>query len=169
MSKEKQIIKPDKKLITKQITIILIYAIVLPIIFLLPMAIVELSLQNIDFQMFTLTGWIIVLSITFGVDIILVMLAYIFIKKRVESISYTISKNSVEITSGVFQQSTRTITFEKIINVQKRQGILDRKFSIGTVYLVTAAVSGSSAVSAHFIGIKEYDEIYEQMSQLIEK
>ncbi|NHJ84692.1 MAG: PH domain-containing protein, partial [Asgard group archaeon] len=95
--------------------------------------------------------------------------SYILSKKRLASIEYRIQGNKITISGGVFVTSTRSVVFEKIINVQKIQGILDRKFGIGTIILSTASQSGTAATTMRFVGLKEFDELYEQLSKLIEK
>lgn len=166
---ESQIIKPAKEQLKKQALYLWLYALVMFIAIILPLGAVELSLIPSGLDLFGPTFWIILPTVSFGVILILTIIAYIIIKKRFDSIQYEIKENSIKITSGFVTISTRSVIFEKVINVQKIQRYIDRKFDIGTVIVSTTSHSGTTAITTSFVGIKEYAELYDQFSRLLEK
>ncbi|MBN1328137.1 MAG: PH domain-containing protein [Candidatus Heimdallarchaeota archaeon] len=166
---ESQIIRPAKAQLKKQTIYLCLYALVMYIAILLPLGAVELSLIPSGLNLFGPLFWIILPTVSFGSIVILTIIGYILIKKRFESIQYEIKDNSINITSGFITITTRNVIFEKVINVQKIQRLLDRKFNIGTVILSTTSHSGTTAITTAFIGIEEYDELYNQFTRLLEK
>ncbi|MFW9924888.1 MAG: PH domain-containing protein [Candidatus Thorarchaeota archaeon] len=168
---ESQIIKPDKNLLKKEMTLTWIFAFFLLLAFFTPLGATELSIRiALPGTIFLSdTFWIVFLIVIPIVVLIIVLTLYFFSKKRINTIEYQIKGNKITITGGVFVTSTRSVVFEKIINVQKIQGILDRKYEIGTIILSTASQSGTAATTIRFSGLKEFNELYEQLSKLIEK
>ncbi|HUT79834.1 MAG TPA: PH domain-containing protein [Candidatus Bathyarchaeia archaeon] len=168
-TKESQIIRPAKGQLKKQIIFLWLYALVMYIAILFSFGLVELSLIPSGLSIFGPVFWIVLPTASLGVLLLLVIFGYIIIKKRFDSIQYELKENSIIITSGFITVSTRSVIFEKVVNVQKIQRPLDRRFNIGTVILSTTSLSGTTAITTSFVGIEEYNELYDQFSRLLEK
>lgn len=118
------------------------------------------------------------------VQFCLILVSDFFLKKRsLEMTEYRFYEDKVEYFEGFLVRNRKTISYDKFGNLGQREGILERTFGLGTIFIDTAGQSsghslfykillGSSnrkerehEVSMNYI--KSPNEIYDQLSRKI--
>jgi membrane protein YdbS with pleckstrin-like domain len=125
--------------------------------------------------------WLFFLPITTGLTLLLVIIRYpesvailttlimfliaalitlFWIPAFHKSLLYEINDESITSSMGVFWKNKITTPLSKIVNVDARQGPLQRMFKMGNVIIQTANENGIQAVSneIQFVDIKMFEE-----------
>jgi hypothetical protein len=86
-----------------------------------------------------------------------------------KSMRFSITGEAVVVKKGAWWKRETTVPFEKVTNVDKTQGPVERYFKIGKIHVQTAGAGGSQAARAEAIiqGIKNLDEIREEITNRI--
>ncbi|NQE45554.1 hypothetical protein C5S31_05990 [ANME-1 cluster archaeon GoMg2] len=83
------------------------------------------------------------------------------------SMKFAITGEHVIVEKGVWWKRETTIPFERITNVDKTQGPFERYYKIGKIHVQTAGAGGTEAAEAVIQGIKNRDEVKEEIKDRI--
>ena len=100
--------------------------------------------------------------------IIFTFIVYQIIKAVLKKTEYRFYKDRVEYYHGFLVRSRKTLSYDKISNLGVREGIIERMFGLGTIFIDTAGYSRTGYELAMH-NLENPNQIYEQLSKLITK
>ena len=120
---------------------------------------------NAGFILQKLVIALLVFVVTF---IIFTFVVYQIIKAVLKKTEYRFYKDRVEYYHGFLVRSRKTLSYDKISNLGVREGIIERMFGLGTIFIDTAGYSRTGYELAMH-NLENPNQIYEQLSKLITK
>jgi membrane protein YdbS with pleckstrin-like domain len=100
------------------------------------------------------------------------MLTYFAKKRTYEATEYRFYGDRLEYAEGFWTAEQKSILYRNVQEVSLRKGIIQRKYSLGTIYLSTPATgfsSGRSRSGIQIHDISDADQIYNVLKKIIEK
>lgn len=78
------------------------------------------------------------------------------------SLRYEIHADEIVVRGGIWTQSVKHVPYRTVTNLTVKQGILDRRFGLGTLDIQTAGLSASSGEPEQkLVGLPNAQEVYE--------
>lgn len=84
---------------------------------------------------------------------------------QLNNIEYRFYNNKVEYSDGFLVKSKKNIPYAKITNTEQWQGIVERIFSLGHIYIDTAGTGGHEVIMNY---LDSSEELYEKMNHIIQ-
>lgn len=76
------------------------------------------------------------------VDVVILLLNFVFLTMYINNFSYLLTKSSIIIDHGILEKNHVTIPYNRIQNINIKQGVFDRKFNTYTFSIQTAGGGG---------------------------
>ncbi len=152
-------IKPDKKLFTKQLYVLL------TISFLVLLVAVILQIAIPLDPKITASGVAAVLwPIVFGVIFLLWLIAVPTIKLWIKNLSYYIDEDRVTIHKGILSKIKQNVPYRAITDFQLHRSLYDRFLGIASIKLQTAGQSPTATgFEAKLTGLIDWDNLLEKL------
>jgi uncharacterized membrane protein YdbT with pleckstrin-like domain len=105
-------------------------------------------------------------SITFVIiliaDVVWWIPAMVLAGPYYNSLSYEIQDDEVIVHVGIWTKSVKHVPYRTVTNVTIKRGILDRFiFSIGSLNIQTAGMSGTTGAEESLVGLSDVQEVYD--------
>jgi len=100
------------------------------------------------------------------------LLTYISQKKTYANTTYTFYNTKLDYFEGFFTREKKTIDYRHITEVNLREGIIQKRYGMGTIILSTPATglgSGRARSGIRVADILHADRVYDQVRALIER
>lgn len=107
-------------------------------------------------------GWAFVL-IYLAANAVWVLVALVLIPLYVQSITYTLGDEEIEVRQGIITRSRSLVPYRMITNVAVKRGPLDRLLRLGTILVHTAGYSQTQSAEATLPGLTDYDGVHGQI------
>ncbi len=104
----------------------------------------------------------------FGIPVVF----YIAKKNTYAKTEYRFFQDKLEYYEGFFTVEEKSISYKNIVEVNLRQGIIQKKYGLGTILLSTPATGHQTGVSRsgkRILDIKEPRKIYKKVKELIDQ
>ena len=152
-------IRPDKKLFTKQLYVLL----TISFLVLLVAAILQITIP-LDPKNSANSVAAIVWPITFGVIILLWLIAVPIIKLWINNLSYFIDDDRITIHKGILSKIKQNVPYRAITDFQLHRSLYDRALRIGSIRVQTAGQKPSATgYEAILSGLVDWDSLLEQL------
>jgi uncharacterized membrane protein YdbT with pleckstrin-like domain len=152
-------IKPDKKLFTKQLYVLLTISFLVLIV----AAILQITIP-LDPKNSANSVAAIVWPITFGVIILLWLIAVPTIKLWINNLSYFIDDDRITIHKGILSKIKQNVPYRAITDFQLHRSLYDRALRIGSIRVQTAGQKPSATgYEAILSGLVDWDSLLEQL------
>lgn len=102
-------------------------------------------------------------------DVLWLIPALIVVAPYYRSLRYEIHEDEVIVYAGIITKSVKHVPFRTVTNIEIKRGPVDRLFSIGTLNIQTAGMSGQSGVEEKLVGLPNYQAIYEQVAATLRR
>jgi uncharacterized membrane protein YdbT with pleckstrin-like domain len=97
-----------------------------------------------------------------GADILWYLPALLLSGPYYRSLSYEIQDDEVIVRVGIWTQSVKHVPYRTVTNLKVKRDILDRWFfSLGTLNIQTAGMSGTTGAEESLVGLPNVQEVYE--------
>jgi uncharacterized membrane protein YdbT with pleckstrin-like domain len=151
-----QTYKPDRKYLAKlRVVITLVAMLILAGGVLLGLG---LSLD----RSIGLGSGLIVIAVTFVLDVLWWGPALILTGPYYDSLSYEVQDDEVIVHVGIWTKSVKHVPYRTVTNLQVKRDILDRWFfNLGTLNIQTAGMSGQTGAEESLVGLPNVQEVYE--------
>jgi uncharacterized membrane protein YdbT with pleckstrin-like domain len=107
------------------------------------------------------TGLIIIL-VTFGLDVLWWVPAMLLAGPYYRSLSYEVQDDEVIVHVGILTKSVKHVPYRTVTNLQVKRDILDRWFfGLGTLNIQTAGMSGQTGAEESLVGLDDVQAVYE--------
>ena len=94
------------------------------------------------------------------------VIAYFWKKKTLENTQYKFYSDKVEYFEGFLVRNRKTVSYRKVTNVGQKEGIFERIFGLGSVYLDTAGSSKKGhEVGMHYL--EDPNKVYDAVTELV--
>ncbi len=113
-------------------------------VLLIPLALLGLIPLGVDFIFVLLTVWVFEILMVSGCWVALVTTRYV------------IQADRIEITSGILVRQSRSVPYDKIVNITGDQSLLQRLFNIGNIFIDTA---GGKPFETALFGVENHQEV----------
>ena len=152
-------IRPDKKLFTKQLYVLLTISFLVLIV----AAILQITIP-LDPKI-TASGVAAVLwPIIFGVIILLWLIAVPIVKLWIKNLSYYIDEDRITIHKGILSKIKQNVPYRAITDFQLHRSLYDRALHIGSIRVQTAGQKpNATGYEATLSGLVELDRLLEQL------
>ncbi|MFN2227790.1 MAG: PH domain-containing protein [Anaerolineae bacterium] len=151
-----QILKPDPKYLTKMRVVITLVALLI-----LAGGTLLGLLLSLDRDIGLGTG-LIIIAVTFVLDVLWWIPALILSGPYYNSLSYEVQDDEVIVHVGIWTKSVKHVPYRTVTNLQVKRDILDRWFfNLGTLNIQTAGMSGQTGVEESLTGLPNVQEVYE--------
>ena len=151
-----QILKPDPKYLTKMRVVITLVALLI-----LAGGTLLGLLLSLDRDIGLGTG-LIIIGVTFVLDVLWWIPALILSGPYYNSLSYEVQDDEVIVHVGIWTKSVKHVPYRTVTNLQVKRDILDRWFfNLGTLNIQTAGMSGQTGVEESLTGLPNVQEVYE--------
>lgn len=105
------------------------------------------------------------LWIAIGVHLVWLLPGLAIIPPYFRSLKYEIHADEVIVRAGVITHSVKHVPFRTVTNLKVKRDPLDRLFSLGTLEVQTAGMSGQSGgAEESLVGLSEHEQVYEQVA-----
>jgi len=144
-------IKPDKKLFTKTVWILLTVSAFI----LLGISIVHLIIHN---------ALPIIWLIAAIVVIVMWLIAYPIAKLWIRNLAYVIQEDRITIQKGILTKTQQNIPYRSITDFILQRSLYDRILGIGSIRIQTAGQSQSpSGYEGNMAGLIQYERLHDQL------
>jgi membrane protein YdbS with pleckstrin-like domain len=151
-----QVFKPDPKYLTKLRVVITLVALLI-----LAGGILLGLLLSLDRDIGLGTG-LIVIAVTFVLDVLWWIPALLLSGPYYNSLSYEVQDDEVIVHVGIWTKSVKHVPYRTVTNLQVKRDILDRWFfALGTLNIQTAGMSGQTGAEEKLVGLPNVQEVYE--------
>ncbi len=152
-------IKPDKKLFTKQLYVLL----TISFLVLLVAAILQITIP-LDPKVSGNDVATILWPILFGVIFLLWLIAVTIINLWIKNLSYFIDEDRITIHKGILSKIKQNVPYRAITDFQLHRSLYDRAFRIGSIRIQTAGQKPSATgYEAILSGLVDWDSLLEQL------
>ncbi len=100
--------------------------------------------------------------------IVFTFIVFSLMKARLRMMEYRFYPDRVEYFEGFLVRNRKVLSYDKISNLGVREGIIERMFGLGTIFIDTAGYSRTGYELAMH-NLENPNQIYEQLSKLITK
>ncbi len=115
-----------------------------------------------------LSGGIIIILVTFGLDILWLVPALFLSGPYYRSLRYEIQDNEIVMYVGIWTKSVKHVPYRTVTNLTVKEGLLDRLFGLGTLDVQTAGMSGSTGEAEQsLVGLSNAQEVYEMVAAVL--
>jgi len=151
-----QILKPDPKYLTKMRVVITLVALLI-----LAGGTLLGLLLSLDRGISLGTG-LIIIAVTFVLDVLWWIPALILTGPYYNSLSYEVQDDEVIVHAGIWTKSVKHVPYRTVTNLKVKRDILDRwVFNLGTLNIQTAGMSGQTGAEESLTGLPDVQEVYE--------
>ena len=152
-------IKPDKKLFTKQLYVLLTIS-----FFVLLVAVILQTTIPLDPKVSANDVAAILWPITFGVIFLLWLIAVPIIKLWIKNLSYYIDEDRITIHKGILSKIKQNVPYRAITDFQLYRSLYDRFLGIASIKIQTAGQSPTATgFEAKLSGLIDWDDLLEQL------
>jgi len=152
-------IRPDKKLFTKQLYVLLTISFLVLIVATILQITIPLDPKNTAIGVAEIL-WPIVLGVIF----LLWLIAVPIIKLWIKNLSYYIDEDRVTIHKGILSKIKQNVPYRAITDFQLHRSLYDRALRIGSIRVQTAGQKANpSGYEATLSGLVEWDNLLEQL------
>lgn len=152
-------IRPDKKLFTKQLYVLL----TISFLVLLVAAILQITIP-LDPKNSASGVAAILWPIVFGAILLLWLIAIPIIKLWIKNLSYYIDEDRVTIHKGILSKIKQNVPYRAITDFQLHRSLYDRFLGIASIKLQTAGQSPTATgFEAKLSGLIDWDNLLEQL------
>ena len=107
-------------------------------------------------------------TIVFGLfalgEMVIWILALLLAGPYYSSLSYEVQDDEVIVRVGIITQSVKHVPYRTVTNITVCRDILDRWFfSLGSLHIQTAGMSGQSGAEEKLVGLPNVQEVYEMV------
>ncbi len=158
-------IKPNKKLFIKQLYVLL----TISFLVLLVAAILQIAIP-LDPKVSASDVAVILWPITFGVIILLWLIAVPIIKFWITNLSYYIDEDRITIHKGILSKIKQNVPYRAITDFQLHRSLYDRFLGIASIKLQTAGQSPTATgFEAKLSGLIDWDDLLEQLRAKVKR
>ena len=158
-------IKPNKKLFTKQLYVLLTISFLILLIGVILQITIPLS-PKVSANEVAGILWPIILATIFLLWIIAVPIITLWIK----NLTYYIEEERITIHKGILSKIKQNVPYRAITDFQLHRSLYDRFLSIASIKLQTAGQSpGATGYEAKLSGLTGWDELLEQLRLKVKK
>jgi membrane protein YdbS with pleckstrin-like domain len=151
-----QVFKADPKYLTKLRVVITLMALLI-----LAGGILLGLLLSLDRDIGLGTG-LIVIAVTFVLDVLWWIPALLLSGPYYHSLSYEVQDDEVIVHVGIWTKSVKHVPYRTVTNLHVKRDILDRwLFALGTLNIQTAGMSGQTGAEERLVGLPNVQEVYE--------
>ena len=151
-----QLFKPDPKYLTKMRVVITLVALLI-----LAGGTLLGLLLSLDRGISLGTG-LIIIAVTFVLDVLWWIPALILTGPYYNSLSYEVQDDEVIVHAGIWTKSVKHVPYRTVTNLKVKRDILDRwVFNLGTLNIQTAGMSGQTGAEESLTGLPDVQEVYE--------
>lgn len=159
------IIKPDKKLITKQWGILIVLSFLAILIALLFQFLLPLS-EDVTPEDVSVLAWPIAGGIIFALLAVVGPLLVLWVK----NLSYMIGEEKVTIHKGVLTKVQKNIPFRAVTDFIVNRSIFDRILGIASIRIQTAGQSQTpTGYEGNMAGIEDWEELHKTLRDRLKK
>ena len=83
-------------------------------------------------------------------------------KQKIDNMEYRVYGDRIESETGVFSTNIKSVDFDNIVNIQRTQSFIERRFDLGSVKISTA---GSDGTSMRLQDIPDHEDWYEFLQE----
>jgi len=152
-------IKPDKKLFTKQLYVL----VTISFLVLLVAAILQITIPlspKVSASNVSAILW----PIVFGVIFLLWLIAVPIINLWIKNLSYYIDEDRITIHKGILSKIKQNVPYRAITDFQLHRSLYDRALHIGSIRVQTAGQKpNATGYEATLSGLVELDSLLEQL------
>ena len=156
-------IKPDKKLFTKQLYVLL----TISFLILLVATILQVTIPfdpKISANGVAALLW----PIVFGVIFLLWLIAVPIIKLWIKNLSYYIDDDRITIHKGILSKIKQNVPYRAITDFQLHRSLYDRALRIGSIRVQTAGQKpNATGYEAILSGLVDWDRLLEQLREKV--
>ena len=154
-------IKPDRKLITKSVLILLTISVFVFITVSIIHLIIYLAEGNPDAPLIL---WLVSVSSV----LIMWIVSYPIIKLWIKNLSYTIRGDRVTIQKGILTKTQQNIPYRSVTDFILQRSLYDRLLGIGSIKIQTAGQTQSpSGYEGNIAGLIEYEKWHHQLREKV--
>lgn len=112
------------------------------------------------------TTWLV---LTIAANALWIVPTFLLIHPYYKSLRYEIHEDEVIVRAGVITKSVKHVPYRTVTNLKVARGPFDRLLGIGTVDVQTAGMSGQQGAEEHLVGLREYQETYEEIARSLRR
>jgi len=152
-------IKPDKKLFTKQLYVLLTISFLVLLVAAILQITVPLS-PKVTASNVAAILW----PVVFGVIFLLWLIAVPIINLWIKNLSYYIDEDRITIHKGILSKIKQNVPYRAITDFQLHRSLYDRALHIGSIRVQTAGQKPSATgYEANLSGLVEWDSLLEKL------
>jgi uncharacterized membrane protein YdbT with pleckstrin-like domain len=107
----------------------------------------------------------IAMAIILGIDALYWIIAMILVGPYFRSLRYELHSDEIVVYVGIWTKSVKHVPFRTVTNVQIKRDIFDRWFfSIGSLNVQTAGMSGDKGAEEKLVGLPNVFEVYDMVA-----
>lgn len=99
-----------------------------------------------------------------AIILIFMLIKMIFDYLQYQATEYNFYNTKIEYKNGFLNKSEKTLKYKDIREVEKKEGILERIFKLGTIIIYTNASNQNNGIRIH--SLENIDEQFEKINQL---
>ena len=113
---------------------------------------------------------LIIIGVTFVLDVLWWIPALILSGPYYNSLSYEVQDDEVIVHVGIWTKSVKHVPYRTVTNLTVKRDPLDRwLFKLGSLEIQTAGFSGQSGAEEKLVGLAEVQEVYEMVGAQIRR
>ena len=101
-------------------------------------------------------------GIAIGLPVLAGFVSVCLAKQKIDNMEYRVYGDRIESETGVFSTRIKSVDFDNIVNLQRTQSFIERRFGLGSVKISTA---GSDGTSMQLKDIPDHEDWYEFLQE----
>mgnify|MGYP001823832379 CR=1 FL=1 len=111
-----------------------------------------------------LGGALMILFITFFLDLVWWVTAMFLLGPYYRSLRYEVQDDEVIVHAGIWTQSVKHVPYRTVTNLTVKRDVLDRWLGLGTLNIQTAGMSGQKGAEEHLAGLTDVQGVYDAVA-----